>query len=81
MGERQFERAIGIRAKVRTLPMPDDNGVEVEALHRAVLEQATRAVELTRSQTAGDIAARPVSRRVSSYVASTSATMRARRAA
>ena len=45
-----------LQAKVRTLPEPDDNGVEVEALHRAVLEQATRAIELARPQSAGDVA-------------------------
>jgi ATP-dependent Lon protease len=41
-----------LKAKVRELPLPDDNGVEVEALHRAVLEKAARAVELTQPQSA-----------------------------
>jgi ATP-dependent Lon protease len=45
-----------LKAKVRDLPLPDDGGVEVEALHRAILEQATRAVELTRPESGADIA-------------------------
>jgi ATP-dependent Lon protease len=36
---------------VRPLPMPDDMGTEVEALHRAILELAGRAVELAQPQT------------------------------
>jgi ATP-dependent Lon protease len=39
-----------LKAKVRPLAVPDDTGVEVEALHRAVLEQAGKAIELTRHQ-------------------------------
>lgn len=39
-----------LSAKVQALPLPDDKGVELEALHRAVLELAARALELTRPQ-------------------------------
>ena len=35
-----------LRARVRPLPLPDDQGTEVEALRRAVLEQTARALEL-----------------------------------
>jgi ATP-dependent Lon protease len=34
------------RARVRSLPLPDDQGTEVEALRRAVLDLTTRALEL-----------------------------------
>jgi ATP-dependent Lon protease len=34
------------RARVRPLPPPEDQGAEVEALRRAVLDQAVRAMEL-----------------------------------
>jgi ATP-dependent Lon protease len=37
-------------ARVRTLPAPGDGGAEVEALHRAILELAAKALELTQSQ-------------------------------
>jgi ATP-dependent Lon protease len=37
-------------ARVRTLPVPSDGGAEVEALHRAILELAAKALELTQSQ-------------------------------
>ncbi|HEX2277015.1 MAG TPA: endopeptidase La [Candidatus Tectomicrobia bacterium] len=37
-------------ARVRTLPAPSDGGAEVEALHRAILELAAKALELTQSQ-------------------------------
>src|SRR5215469_11060062 len=35
-----------LRMKVRPLPVPDDRGTEVEALHRAILELAGRVLEL-----------------------------------
>jgi ATP-dependent Lon protease len=35
-----------LRARVRPLPPPEDQGAEVEALRRTVLEQAVRAMEL-----------------------------------
>ena len=35
-----------LRARVRPLPLPDDQGTEVEALRRAVLELTARALEL-----------------------------------
>ena len=44
-----------LTAKVRPLPLPDDGGVEVEALHRAVMEQAARAVELNRGENMPDL--------------------------
>ena len=39
-----------LAAKVRPMPVPDDGGVELEALHRAVLEQAAHIIEFTRPQ-------------------------------
>ena len=39
-----------LTAKVQSLPLPDDGGVELEALNRAVMEQAARAIELTRPE-------------------------------
>ncbi len=39
----------------RVLPVPDDGGTEVEALYRAVLELAARALELTQGQGQGQI--------------------------
>ncbi len=38
-----------LRAQVRTLPLPKDEGVEVEALRRAILEQTSRAIELAQT--------------------------------
>jgi ATP-dependent Lon protease len=38
-----------LRARVSPLPLPVDGGLEVEALHRAVLEQAARAIELSQA--------------------------------
>jgi ATP-dependent Lon protease len=35
-----------LKARVTVLPLPEDGGTEVEALHRAVLELAGRALEL-----------------------------------
>jgi len=45
-----------LEARVQALPVPDDGGVEVEALHRAVLEQAARAVELARPESGAALA-------------------------
>lgn len=39
-----------LAAKVRPLPLPEDGGVELEALRRMVFEQAARAIELTRAE-------------------------------
>jgi ATP-dependent Lon protease len=39
-----------LTARVRTLPTPSDGGAEVEALHRAILELAAKALELAQSQ-------------------------------
>ncbi len=44
-----------LTAKVRPLPLPDDGGVELEALHRAILEQAARAIELNRHENVPDL--------------------------
>src|SRR5262249_399254 len=44
-----------LKAQVRALPVPDDDGTEVEALYRAVLELAARALELTQNQDQGQI--------------------------
>jgi ATP-dependent Lon protease len=45
-----------LKAKVRDLPLPEDEGVELEALHRTLLEQAARAAELTQPQGAAGLA-------------------------
>ncbi len=42
-----------LRAQIRPLPLPTDEGLEVEALHRNALEQAARVIEL--SQAAGTV--------------------------
>jgi len=39
-----------LRALVRPLPLPDEGGTEVEALHRTVLELAGKALSLARPQ-------------------------------
>jgi ATP-dependent Lon protease len=44
-----------IKAVVRPLPLPDDQGAEVEALHRAVLELAGRALALAQPQAPVDL--------------------------
>jgi ATP-dependent Lon protease len=38
------------KAAVVTLPFPTDRGTEVEALHRTVLDQAAKAIELTQPE-------------------------------
>jgi ATP-dependent Lon protease len=40
-----------LKARVRTLPLPEDGGPEVEALQRAVIELAGRVLELAQVQT------------------------------
>src|SRR5438132_632224 len=44
-----------LKAVVRPHPLPDDRGTEVEALHRAVLELAARALTLSQPQTPIDL--------------------------
>ncbi len=39
-----------LRAQAQNLPVPEDGGTEVEALHRAVLEQAGRIMQLMQPQ-------------------------------
>lgn len=39
-----------LRARIEVIPLPEDGGPEVEALQRAVLELAARAVELAQPQ-------------------------------
>src|SRR5262249_30783714 len=39
-----------LKARVRTLPLPDDGGPEIAALSRAVLEQASKVLELAQPQ-------------------------------
>jgi ATP-dependent Lon protease len=39
-----------LKARVRELPVPDDSGVELEALQQAVLEKVGRVVEITQPQ-------------------------------
>ena len=43
---RTEEEAHSLRARVQELPWPEDQGVEVEALHRAILEQAGKIIRL-----------------------------------
>src|SRR5205814_909867 len=38
------------KMRARVLPLPEDGGTEVEALYRAVLERAARALELAQGQ-------------------------------
>ncbi len=45
-----------LKARARVLPPPDDGGTEVEALYRAVLELAARALELAQGQTQVNVA-------------------------
>jgi ATP-dependent Lon protease len=45
-----------LKARVRPIPFPEDTGTEVEALHRAVLELAGRALELAQPQVQVNIA-------------------------
>jgi ATP-dependent Lon protease len=44
-----------LKAAVRVLPPPDDQGTEVEALHRAVLELAGKALTLAQPQSSVDL--------------------------
>ena len=44
-----------LRARVRPLPLPDDQGPEVEALRRAVLGLTARALELAHPESAVNI--------------------------
>ncbi|HYT89492.1 MAG TPA: LON peptidase substrate-binding domain-containing protein, partial [Gemmataceae bacterium] len=45
-----------LQARVRPLPLPDDSDTELEALHRATLDLAARALELTQPRTPFNIA-------------------------
>ena len=44
-----------LKAVVRPLPQPEDQGTEIEALHRAVMELASRALALAQPQTPLDV--------------------------
>jgi ATP-dependent Lon protease len=44
-----------LSARVRTLPAPVDGGAEVEALHRAILELAAKALELAQPQASSQL--------------------------
>ena len=44
-----------LTARVQPLPLPDDKSTEVEALHRAVLELASKAVALAQPQAPGEL--------------------------
>src|SRR5437667_11170526 len=44
-----------LKGSVRSLPLPEDQGPEVEALHRAVLELSARALALAQPQTPIDL--------------------------
>ncbi|HSF31736.1 MAG TPA: endopeptidase La [Candidatus Tectomicrobia bacterium] len=45
-----------LTARVRALPAPVDGGAEVEALHRAILELAAKALELVQPQASAQLA-------------------------
>ncbi len=45
-----------LRVRVRSLPLPEDQGPEIEALRRAVLELMSRAVELAHADAAVNVA-------------------------
>lgn len=42
-------------ARFHPLPLPEDSGAEVEALHRAVTELTTKAIQLSKQQTTMDL--------------------------
>jgi len=44
-----------LKMRARVLPFPEDGGTEVEALYRAVLESAARALELAQGQGQGQV--------------------------
>ncbi len=44
-----------LKAHARVLPLPEDGGTEVEALYRAVLELAARALELAQGEGQGQV--------------------------
>jgi ATP-dependent Lon protease len=44
-----------LRAVARPLPPPEDQGTEIEALHRAVIELASRAMAIAQPQTPVDV--------------------------
>jgi ATP-dependent Lon protease len=45
-----------LKARATTLAFPTDHGTEVEALHRSVLEQAKKVIELTQPETQVNLA-------------------------
>jgi ATP-dependent Lon protease len=49
------EKSPYLKVVTRELPAPDDGGTEVEALHRAVIELAGRALSLAQPQTPVDL--------------------------
>ena len=50
------ERGGALQASVRRLPLPEDLGDEVEALHRAVLDLAQQAITLAQAQAPAEMA-------------------------
>ena len=44
-----------LQAEVDPMPLPEDSGAEVEAAHQAVVELATRAIELAQPQAPADV--------------------------
>jgi len=44
-----------LHATVRALPLPEDTGAEVEALHSTIVELATKAIELAQPQAPADV--------------------------
>src|SRR5690606_20708519 len=45
-----------LQARINPAPLPEDGGPEVEALQQAIVELASRAVELTQPQAPPDLA-------------------------
>jgi ATP-dependent Lon protease len=52
---RMEQTAPFLKAVVRPLPLPEEHGTEIEALHRAVLELAAKAMALAQPQTPVDL--------------------------
>src|SRR3954453_6783611 len=44
-----------LQADIATLPLPEDKGAEVEALHGSIVELATRAIELAQPQAPAEV--------------------------
>ncbi|MFN0103998.1 MAG: endopeptidase La [Bryobacteraceae bacterium] len=48
--------AVYLRARIHSLPLPEDTGTEVEAMEREILDLATRAINLAHGDSSSDLA-------------------------